>query len=66
MENLTLQDDNIRYRQRHLATVNDNDRRLATESQGPDIKKMFLASFLKIYHWEKSNGGTNNSKIFFR
>ena len=47
LENLTLQDENIWYKQRHLATVNDNGRSLATESQGPDIKNLFLASFGK-------------------
>ena len=45
--NLTLQDENIIYKQRHLATVNDNGRSLATESHGPDIKKLFLTSFFK-------------------
>ena len=33
--------------QRHLGAENNNGQSLAKESQGPDIKKMFLASFLK-------------------
>ena len=45
--NLTSQDENIRCKQRHLATVSDNHRSLFTESQGPDNKHLFLASFLQ-------------------
>ena len=45
--NLTLQEENIKYQQRHLGAENDNSRSLALESQGPDIKKLFLALFLK-------------------
>ena len=41
------QPDSASYRQRHLAAVNDNWQSLASESQGPDITNLFLASFLK-------------------
>ena len=38
--NLTLQDETIRYLQRHLGAENKNGGSLAIESQGPDIKKI--------------------------
>ena len=43
---LTLQEEKIKYKQHHLATVNDNNWSLATKGKGPDIKKIFWPHFL--------------------